>query len=210
MDFSNLQNLAKEMQENYSDGLSAIGDINEQATQDMTPDHDIEINIKLQSKVEGKEYKVDSKITFEIELEPILNSQTGDLSSLLDSLDVDLGDDKDAVMEQLGQPRAIGRVKEIDTKELIVSNPDGKVDTDLNRKGTILATINKDHIEFNFESTLSYPDNTDLYISIPSMQEMQKNIQVPTDDIDKKSEFKWTEKDKDNLKVEGDIKIKKL
>ena len=207
---SSLGDLAKQMQDAYADGTSVMDQAAEEVAKEIDPDHLIEINIKLQAKIEGHNYEVETKTTFEIELDPVLNTEMGDLSSLLDGLDVDLGDDKAAVMEQLGQARAIGVVKEIDTKKLEVSNKDGKVEAKLNKKASLLATIKEDKILINFESLFSYPKQTDLYIAIPSMEAMQKNIVVNKNDLYKKIEFSWTEKNKDNLKVSGDLKIKKV
>lgn len=208
-----LGDLAKQMQSAYSDGLSAMNQAGEMATKDMNPDHEIELNIKLNASIEGHEYKVDSEITFEIELEPILqtkDSPMGDLSSLLDGLGVDIGEDKDAVMEQLGQPRAIGRVKNIKTKTLEISNKSGKVKTELNKKATLLATLKDGKLHINCEGVFTYPENTDVFVAIPSMEKMQKNIVFDTENLSKEIEFKWEEKDKDNLTIEGKGKIKKI
>ena len=213
MDLSNLTDLANQMQDAYSEGLGAMDEAQKEAVKDMKPDHEINVDIKLSAKIEGHEYEVDSNIVFEIELKPFLEgefSEQGDLSKALEGLDVDLGDDKGAVMEQLGKPRVIGAVKKIDIKTLKVSNDEGSVDTKFNKDGTLLATIDKDKMKINFESVLSFPDNTDLYIAIPSMEKMQENIVVDIKDLDKKVDFKWTEKDKDGLKVEGSVKVKEI
>jgi hypothetical protein len=216
MDLSNMGNLgdlAKQMQDAYGEGIGAMNQAGNEVAEDMNPDYEIDIDIKLSAKVEGYDYMVNSKIIFNIELEPVLqvaSSSGGDLSALLDGLDVDLGDDKDAVMEQLGQPRAIGVVKDIETKDIEVHNKEGKIDTDLNKDGTILATIKDNKILVNFESVLSYPDNTDVFVAIPSMEEMQKNIVVDISKITSKVEYSWVEKDKDNLKVSGSLKFKKI
>jgi hypothetical protein len=211
MDLSNLGNLAKQMQDAYSGGLDSMNKAGETVAKDITPDHEVEVNIKLSASIEGNEYSLDSNILFEIELEPFLGEgedHTEELSKALEGLDV--GGDKDAIMKQLGQPRVIGVVKKIDTKELKVSNEKGEVKTKLNDKGTILITIDGNKGLVNFESVLSFPDNTDLYIAIPSMEKMQKNIVLDMKDLDKKVEFKWVEKDKDDLRVEGNIQIKKI
>jgi hypothetical protein len=216
IDLSNLGSLgelAKQMEEAYSTGTDAMNQAGEQVAEDISPDHRIEVSCKLDAKVEGHSYSVDADIIFEIELEPILesaNSSGGDLSSLLDGLDVDLGDDKAAVMEQLDQPRAVGVVKEIKTKKLEISDKRGKTKAELNKKATILATIKDKKIMFNFEGVFSYPDNPDVFIAIPSMEKMQKNIVVDLDKIDKKVEFSWIEKDKDNLLVKGSLKLTKI
>jgi hypothetical protein len=213
MDLSNLTNLANQMQDAYSEGLGAMDEAQKEVVKDMKPDHEIDVDIKLSANIEGHEYEVDSNIVFEIELKPFLDgefSKQGDLSKALDGLDVDLGDDKDAVMQQLGKPRVIGAVKKIDTKTLKVSNDKGSVDVDLNRDGTLLATIDGDKMSINFESVLSFPDNTDLFVVIPSMEKMQENIVLDIKDLDKKVDFKWIEKDKDGLKVEGSIKVEEI
>jgi hypothetical protein len=213
MDLSNLTDLANQMQDAYSEGLGAMDEAQKEVVKDMKPDHEIDVDIKLSANIEGHEYEVVSNIVFEIELKPFLDgefSKQGDLSKALDGLDVDLGDDKDAVMQQLGKPRVIGAVKKIDTKTLKVSNDKGSVDVDLNRDGTLLATIDGDKMSINFESVLSFPDNTDLFVVIPSMEKMQENIVLDIKDLDKKVDFKWIEKDKDGLKVEGSIKVEEI
>ncbi len=215
-DLSNLGplgDLAKQMEAAYSLSTDAMNQAGEQVAADMEPDHEIEVSIKLDAQVEGHVYSVDAEIIFEIELEPVLqvsDSPMGDLSSLLDGLDVDLGDDKGAVMEQLAQPRAIGVVKKIKTNDLQVSNKTGKAQVELNKKATLLATIKDKKMLFNFEGVFSYPNNPDVFITIPSMEMMQKNIAVGLEDIGKKIEFSWTEEDKDNLQVSGTILINKL
>jgi hypothetical protein len=208
-DLGNLGDLAKQMSDAYSAGTDAMNKAGKEVAKDMKPDHEVEMEIKLSAKVEGHDYKVDSTVVFEIELDPVLSAQSGDLSKALDSLDVDLGDDKAAVMEQLGQPRAVGVVKSIETKELKVSDKEGPAKVKLNKDGTLLATINKKQIEINCESVFSFPDNPDLFVAIPSMEKMQKNIVIPLDKLTKKVSFKWMEKDKDNLKVDGSVVIKK-
>ena len=42
------------------------------------------------------------------------------------------------------------------------------------------------------------------------MEKMQKNIKVPLNKLDKKVSYKWNEKDKDNLKIEGTLKLESL
>ncbi len=216
IDLSNLGSLgdlAKQMEDAYSMGTNAMNQAGEQVAKDMNPDHKIQVDIKLDAKVEGHVYSVDAEIVFEIELEPVLqavDSHMGDLSSLLDGLDVDLGDDKGAVMEQLGQPRVVGVVKKIKTNKLEVSDKKGKAKVELNKKATLLATIKDKKILINFEGVFSFPNNPDVFIAIPSMEKMQKNIMIDIKDIDKKVEFNWAEKDKDNLKVSGTLLISKL
>jgi len=181
--------------------------------QDMNPDHTIEVDINLSAKVEGHIFLVDAKLLFDIELNAVLqndSAQMGDISALLDGLNVDLGDDTDAVMEQLGQPRIVGVVKEIKTNKLQISNASGNVDTQLNKDGTLLVTLKDDKLLINFESTLSFLDVPDAYVAIPSMEKMQNNIQIDINQINRKVKFAWTESDKDNLKVSGSIQINKI
>ncbi|MDD3647415.1 MAG: hypothetical protein PHS44_02845 [Candidatus Dojkabacteria bacterium] len=209
-DLGGLGDLAKQMQDAYTDGTNAMNKAGKEAAKDMKPDHEIELDIKLSAKVEGHDYRVDARVTFEIELNPILGSGAGDLSKALEGLDVDLGDDKGAVMDQLGQPRAIGVVKDIEVKELVLSNDAGKVDAELNKDGTLLATLKDGELLINCESVFSFPDNPDVYVAIPSMDKMQKNMVIGLKEKGKKKVFNWTEKDKDNLEVEGSIILREL
>ena len=208
-----LSNLAEQMQDAYSKGLGAMDQAGQQVTQEMSPDHQINIVINLSAKVDGHDYSVKAEIVFQIELDPVIeasSSPMGDLSSLLDGLNVDLGDDKEAVMDQLGQPRAIGVIKKINKEEVVVSNSDGKASAKLNKKATLLATIKDEKILFNFEGVLSYPDQPGLLISIPSMEKMQRHIAVDLDKIGQEIKYSCTENDKDNLKVSGSLQIKKI
>ncbi len=211
-DLGSLGKLAKQMEDAYSDGMSAMNQAGEQVAQDINPDHEIQVSIELKAQVQGHKYHVEAEINFDIELEPILqaqNSPMGDLSSVLDGLDVDLGDDKEAVMEQLGQPRAIGVVKKIKLIDLKVSNKKGPVQAQLNKKATILATLKDSKLSFNFEGVFTYPDQTDLFIAVPSMEKMQKNIIIDLNIKSHTVKFKWIEKDKDNLQIQGSLTLKK-
>lgn len=212
-DFGDLDKLAKQMQDAYSEGLDAMNLAGEIAAEDMDPDHEVELIIDLSAQVEGHRYHVDATVRFEIELNSVLEaagSPMGNLSSLLDGLGVDLGDDKDAVMEQLGQPRAIGAVKQIDLRELTLFDESGKVKAELNRKGSLLGTVSGDQIAFNCEGVFSYPDSPGCFAAIPSMEAMQENLVVPTDDLYEAVTFQWKEPDKDNLAVKGTLRIKQL
>jgi len=206
-----LGDLAKQMQDAYSGGLDAMNQAGEEAVKDMDPDHEIVIDIELSAKIDGREYKVDGEISFEIELEPILLAEEGpmgDLSGMLEGLGVSLGDDEDAVMEQLGQPRAVGAVSSITLRELKLYNNDGKINTSLNDKATMLATLKEGKILINCEGVFTYPAHTDVFFVVPSMEKMQENIVFDIKDMKNKIEFNWT--DKDNLKVKGHAKINKL
>lgn len=212
-DLSALGDLAKQMEDAYSEGLGATDKVNKEIAKDMKADHEIEIDIKLSANVEGHDYKVDANILFEIELGTILQAggaPMGDLSKALDGLDVDLGDDKGAVMEQLGQPRAVGVVKKIKVNELEVSNEKGKVEAELDKGANILATLKDGKLQLNFEGVFSYPEHTDVFVAIPSMEQMQKNIVVDVKKFGKAVKFNWTEKDKDNLKVSGEATVRKI
>jgi hypothetical protein len=208
-----LGDMVNQMKDAYSSGTDAMNQSGKVVAEDMNPDHEIELDIKLSAKVDGHEYLVDAHIIFEIELNPILSSEAGsseELSSLLDNLDIDLGDDKAAVMEQLSNKRGVGVVKDIKVNKLIVSNGDGKIDAELNKDGAVLATIMDKDIALNCESVFSFPGNTDALVAIPSMEKMQKNMRCSLKNIGKKVEFSWTEEGKDNLKVKGSFQIKEL
>jgi hypothetical protein len=208
-DLSSLGDLAKQMQSAYGDGLSAIGDVNKNVAENMTPTHQINIDVSLSAKVEGHKYSFKGLLVFEIDLDSILSSEGGDLSGLLDGLGVDLGDDKDAVMEQLGKPRTVGLLKTSDV-QIELSNTEGKIKADVNKEGQLLATLDEGKLKFNFESAVSFPDHTDALYAVPSMEMMEKHVVVDIDKLDKKVSFSWTEKDKDNLEVKGAIFISSL
>ncbi len=212
-DLGSLGDLAKQMENAYSEGTKAMSQAGKEVAKDIKPDYKIVADVKASAKVEGHNYNVDATITFNIELESVLqaaNSPLGDLSSILDGIDTNLGDNKDAVIEQLKQPRAIGVVKNIKLRKLDLFNNKGKVKAELNKDGTLLATIKDGKILINFESVLSYPKHSDVYVAIPTMEKMQKNIVVNIKNIESKIDFSWTEKDKDNLKVSGSLKFSKI
>jgi hypothetical protein len=216
MDFSDLGKLGKlaeQMQNAYSEGLNAMNMAGEIAAEEMNPDHEVELVIDLSAQVENHTYHVDATVLFNIELNPVLeaaSSPMGNLSALLDGLGVDLGDDKDAVMDQLGQPRAVGSVKRIDLRDLTLSDDSGKLDAALNKKGSLLGTIAEDMITFNCEGVFSYPDLPGCYAAIPSMEAMQEHLSIPITDLYTTITFQWQEPEKDNLKVNGTIQIKPL
>ena len=212
-DLGDLSNLAKQMQDAYKEGMDAMNQAGSIAAENMDPDHEVELVIELSAQVEGHPYHVDATVLFNIELNPVLeaaSSSMGDLSSLLDGLGVDLGDDKDAVMEQLGQPRAVGAVRQIDLRDLTLSDESGKVTADLNHKGSLLWTFSGEHIAFNCEGVFAYPESPGCYAAIPSMEAMQQNLVVPSEDLYEVVTFHWKEPDKDNLEVKGTLQIKPL
>jgi hypothetical protein len=211
MDFSGfdqLGNLAKKMQNAYSEGMKAMNQAGDTTAETMKPDHQIIIEIKLSANVEGHPYEVDAIITFDIELQPVLDAQEsplGDLSSMLGGLGVDLGEDGDAVMKQLGQPRAIGVVRNVNLKKLTLFGPNGKIKTTLNEKGSLLATLKDRNMHINCEGVFSYPDHTEAYAAIPSMEAMQAHMYLTLDQLDEKQPFEWSEPDKDHLQAAGTI-----
>jgi hypothetical protein len=212
-DLGDLGKLAKQMQDAYGDGLDAMNMAGEIAAEDMDPDHEVELVIELSARVENHSYHVDATILFNIELNPVMeatDSPMGNLSELLDGLGVDLGDDKDAVMGQLGQPRAIGAVKETELRDLTLFDESGKVNAELNRKGSLLGTVNGEEISFNCEGVFSYPNHPGCHAAIPSMQAMQENLVIPTGNLYETVTFHWKEPDKDNLEVKGTLQIKPL
>ncbi len=212
-DLGKLGDLAKQMQDAYDGGLAAMNQASAVVSEDMNPDHEVKLDIELLAEVEGHAYHVDATVLFDIELNPVLeaaNSPMGNLSSLLDGLGVDLGDDKDSVMKQLGQPRAVGVVKHIDLRDLNLSGEFGKLEAVLNVKGALLATITDAMMAFNCEGVFSYPDFPGCYAAIPSMAAMQENLVVPTSDLYKAVKFHWTETDKDGLRAHGTLKIRSL
>jgi hypothetical protein len=207
-DFNQLGNMAKKIQNAYSEGMQAMNQAGDPTAETMEPDHQIIIEIKLSAHVEGHPYEVDTKITFDIELQPVLDtvdSPLGDLSSLLGGLGVDLGEDTEAVMTQLGQPRAIGVVSTIDLKKLTLFGPEGRITTTLNKKGTLLATLKDGKMHVNCEGVFSYPDHTDAFVAISGMEAMQANMCLDLDHMDEKQTFEWSEPDKDNLEAAGTI-----
>ena len=154
---------------------------------------------------------VDASLVFIIDLDTMIQaseSSAGDLSSILGQLGVDLGGDADAVMEQLSQPRTVGTLHELTTNELIVYDENGKVDIGLNEKGTLLATLNENRLQLNFEGVFSYPQNPGLFIIVPSGQKMQEHIQFDMHNLDTPISYQWT--DQDGLKVSGSAKINSL
>ncbi len=212
-DLGKLGDLAKQMQAAYGEGLRAMDQAGEIVSEEMNPDHEVKLVIELSAQVENHPYRVDGTIHFSIELNPILEaaqSPMGNLSSLLDGLGVDLGDDKGAVMEQLGQPRAVGVVKQIEVRELTLYDNAGKLEAELNSKGTLLATISDEKMAFNCEGVFSYPQAPGCFAAIPSMQAMQEHLSVPISALYEEVSFHWKEADKDNLAVKGTLQIKPL
>ena len=205
-----LGDLLKEMQDAYSDGLSAMGQVGKEAAKNINGDHEIHVNINLSAKIESHNYYVDASIIFLIELEPLIAAAAGpgqDISKMLSGLGLDMGDNEDAVINQLSQPRSVGIVKKINLKNLELYDGNGKINTDLNKDAAMVATLKDNNLMLNFEGLFTYPEYTNAFISIPSTEKMHQNISFDIDDLEKPVKFSWTEKDKDNLRVKGSAKI---
>jgi len=56
----------------------------------------------------------------------------------------------------------------------------------------------------------AYPESPGCYAAIPSMEAMQQNLVVPSEDLYEVVTFHWKEPDKDNLEVKGTLQIKPL
>jgi len=212
-DLGKLGDLAKQMQDAYEGGVDAMSQAGEIVSESTNPDHEVRLDIEISAQVENHPYHVDGTVFFTIELNTILEaaqSPMGNLSELLDGLGVDLGEDKNAVMAQLGQPRAVGIVKEINLRDLTLYDDSGRLETSLNAKGTLLAIISDEGIAFNCEGVFSYPETPGCHAAIPSMEAMQKNIVVPLSALHEEAAFHWKEADKDNLIVKGTLQIKPL
>ena len=208
-----LSKMADGMKEAYGEGLAAMDMAGEMATEDIEPDHEIELAIRLRAQVEGRPYKVDATVIFEVELGSVLDAPESPMAQIMAALGgagVDLGEDADAVMEQLGTPRLVGRVREIETRELEMHGPDGRIDAALNRGGTALVTMDDGELRINCEGVFSYPQHPGCYAALPAMEAMQSNVVVAMESIGEVCEFDWTEADKDNLQVSGTVVVRPL
>lgn len=212
-DLGKLGDLAKQMQDAYEGGMDAMNQAGDIVSESANPDHEVIVEIEISAQVENHPYHVDGTVHFNIELAPVLEasqSPMGNLSGLLDGLGVDLGEDKDAVMAQLGQPRAVGVVREIELRDLTLYGDSGKLDAELNSQGTLLATISDESIAFNCESVFSYPEMPGCHAAIPSVEAMQENLVVQLSALYQLAAFEWREADKDHLAVKGTLQIKPL
>lgn len=94
--------------------------------------------------------------------------------------------------------------------ELKLISDKGKMEKGINEKATMLITLNKNKLSFSFESVFALPKGQakqTVYNVIPSQEQMQKHVIVESEKLDKKITFFWTENDKDNLKIKGDLQI---
>ncbi len=211
IDFGALGDAMEDLQDAYSGGLGAMNQAGQQVAEDMSPSHRIVVDVELLANIEGHQYKVDSQIEFLADLESILKAQGGDIASLLSGLGADLSkEEQKQVAEQLGKPRCIAVVDKISTKKLELYSEDGKEDAELNKKGTMLITLDNEKLSFSFESVLAFPElqaQKTIYCAIPSQEKMQENLLMNADDLGQEIDFEWQEKDKDNLKVKGKLKV---
>ena len=214
IDLGAIGDAMKDLENVYADGLGAMNKAGEQAAKDMKPSHRIKIDVNLAARVESHDYKVAAELEFLAELNSILNAETGDIAALLGGLDVDLDEkEKNQVAEQLGQPRCIAILDKSKVKELELSSDKGKIKDGINKKATMLITLDGNKLRLSFESVFALPElqtKQTLYYAIPSQEEMQKNVVIDVKKLKEKASFKWQEKDKDNLKIEGTVKIETL
>ncbi|MEA3355527.1 MAG: hypothetical protein U9Q63_03530 [Patescibacteria group bacterium] len=214
VDFGSIGNAMKDLQNAYSGGLAGIDQVNEEIKEDINPSHKILIDVKISAQVESNTYKVDAHLEFLADLNSILNSETGDIASLLDGLGVDLNDgESKQVVEQLGKPRCIGVLDKFKINEIQLNSNQGKIKNGINKKATMLITLEDKKLRLSFESVFALPGlqaSKTIYNAIPSQEKMQQNVVFDPDNLSKKINFSWTEKDKDNLKIEGFARIKKL
>ncbi|MBN2082366.1 hypothetical protein JW859_09190 [bacterium] len=211
--FKALGNLAENLKDAFAEGLEAMHQAGDIAAEEMEPDHEVELAIQLTARVEGHPYKVDALVTFALELAPVLitpHSPLAAIAAALGSAGVDLGEDHDAVMEQLGMPRVIGAVTNISTQELELHGPDGRIQAELNRDASLLVTVENGQLRLNCEGVFSFPQHTGAYYAVPSMAAMQANLVIDRNNLDVPVKFDWTEPDKDNLRVSGTVVIRPL
>ncbi|MBI9043820.1 MAG: hypothetical protein JEZ06_05000 [Anaerolineaceae bacterium] len=211
MDFSNFGDMLEGIQDAYSEGISAMAGMGDLIAEETDPTHKIEIDIQLKGNAEGHTYEVDAGLTFEIELDTVLqagDTPIGDLGAVMEQMGLDLGDDAAAVIEQLSQPRLVGLVKNIDQRKLSISGTNGKIHTQLNRGATLLATVTEDKLSLNFEGVFTYPQFPDAFYIIPTTEKMQENICFDISKWNQPISYQWT--DQDNLLVMGTAKITSL
>ncbi|PLX27859.1 hypothetical protein C0583_01320 [Candidatus Parcubacteria bacterium] len=214
IDLGSIGDAMKNMQNAYSEGLTAMNQSGEMQKEEINPSHKIIINTKSQAKVEGHDYLVDVGLEFLIDLDSILSAQGGDIASLLGGLGVDLSDEETGqVAEQLGKPRCVGYLDNFKINKAKLKSSKGDVEKVINKKGSILASLDAEKIRFSFESVFALPElqaKETVYMAIPDIQKMQENVVIDKNNLEKKHKFSWQEKDKDNLKISGDIQIKKI
>jgi hypothetical protein len=210
-DMGDLGEMLNKMEKAYSEGLSAMDQAGKKAAEDIDPDHLIYIDINLAARIEGYQYKAEGKLTFKIGLDPIIEAgNEEDLSTLLKGLGVDMGENEDEIVNQLGNPRAVGILDKVESEKVILHNTKGKIDADLNKDATLIATKDAGKIMLNFEGVFTYPDFTDSFYAVPTTEKMHENISFEIGDIYKPVDFSWKEEDKDNLEIKGSATIKRI
>lgn len=214
IDFGSIGDAMKDLQNAYSGGLAGINQVNEEIAEDIDPSHRILIDVKISAQIENHNYKLDAHLEFLADLNSILNSETGDIASLINGLDVDLSNEEsNQVVEQLGKPRRIAILDKFKINEIELSSDQGKIEKGINEKATMFITLEDKKLRLSFESVFALPEqqaSKTVYNAIPSQEKMQQNVVFDTDNLSKKINFSWTEKEKDNLKIEGSANINEL
>ena len=186
----------------------------EEVAEDMVPSHKIIVDCKLSANVENHPYKVDAHLEFEADLDSILQTESGDIGALLSGLNVGLSEkEQEQVAEQLGKPRCIAVLKNSKINELKLSSNEGSVEEGINKKATMIITLENDELHFSFESAFALPKlqaKKMIYSAIPSQEKMQKNVVMNKEKLNEKIVFNWTEKDKDNLSIAGTLIAKEV
>lgn len=213
-DLGSLEEAMKNLQNAFSQGLSAMNQAGEEATEDMDPDHRIIVDAELKANVEGRNYINNVHLEFLAELNSILDAETGDIGALLAGLGVDLSEEESGqVADQLGKPRVIAALDSFEQKQLDLYSSDGKIDTGINENGNMLITLEDEKLHFSFNSVVALPEiqtQKELYYAIPSQQIMEENIVLPLENRNETIRFSWEEKDKDGLKVSGQLRLEEL
>ena len=214
IDLGALGDAMKDLQNAYSDGLGAMNQAGEEVAEEMVPSHKIIINCIISANVENHPYKVDAHLEFEADLDSILNAESGDIGALLNGLNIGLSKkEQGQVAEQLGKPRCIAVLKNSKLNELELHSDEGKIEEGINKKATMLITLEEGKLSFSFEGAFALPElqaTTTVYSTIPSQEEMQKHIVMDKENLEKSIHFEWEEKDKDNLKIEGSLSVEML
>lgn len=213
IDFGSIEDALKDLENVYSEGLGAMNQASQKATEDIKPSHKIIVDVETSAKVEGRNYKVNANLEFIADLNSILNAQTGDIGALLSGLNAGLSEkESKQVTEQLSQPRCIAKLNKFKIKELEFHSDKGKLKEGINKKGVMLIKLDNKKLHLSFESVFAFPElqtKQTLYYAIPSQEKMEKNVVLDIKNPNKKISFSWTEKDKDNLKIKGSLKINK-
>lgn len=211
MDFSSLEDAMRNLQDAYSGGLSAMNQAGKEAEEDLTPSHRVIIDVCVSALVEGHVYKNDVHLEFLADLEMLLNAEGGDIASLLLGLGLDINNEESGqIVEQIGKPKGIAVLDKILVHELELHGEKGKINYGINKDANMLITLDEEKLHFSFESVFALADvqsQQTLFYAIPSQEQMQKHVVLRTDALRDKISFKWSEADKDNLKIDGSLSI---